>query len=529
MDREDIEERAVASTGPSKPRFLIIGAGSRGNAYAEAVTDLKTGIISSVADPIASKRQSLGKKHIWNGKAGQEDQEFDSWEQFLKYEVARRKRESSGERVLPGVDGVFVCTLDHTHVEIITSLAPLKLHIMSEKPLATNLEDCIRIYKCLQPPDGSEPETVFSVGHVLRYSPHNMLLRKLLLQDFAIGEIISIEHTEPVGWWHFSHSYVRGNWRKESSTAPSLLTKSCHDIDFLLWILTSSRPNEKPHLPDQIASFGSLSFFKKSRKPKEAGNATNCLSCDFESDCMYSAKKIYLEKHLLRGNADWPVKIVEPEIEDLYMAGNKEGAQEKLISALKEDYTSSMSQTEIDKRPWFGRCVWEADNDVCDDQTVTLSWKDEDSDTKYNRSAKMALFHMIPFTEKQCERRGRVYGTKGEIEYDSKSIRVYTFADQRAETYHPHQPGGGHGGGDAGLAGSFVKAVADVMDKKYSVSEAQKKNVGCTLEDVIRSHAMVFAAEEARTSGTVVDWQNWWKTNVVEKKDMNGVGRQPRG
>ena len=510
MYRDGVEER-VGGILAIIPRFLIIGAGSRGNNYAEAVTDLGTGIIASVADPVASKRQSLGKKHIWNDGRRQEDQEFDSWQAFLKYEVARRRRESSGERVLPGVDGVFVCTLDHTHVEIITSLAPLKLHVMSEKPLATNLEDCIRIYKCLTPP-GGEPDTIFSIGHVLRYSPHNMLLRKLLLEDFVVGEIVSVEHTEPVGWWHFSHSYVRGNWRKESSTAPSLLTKSCHDIDFLLWILTSG--GERPHLPTQVSSSGSLSFFKKSKKPKEAGDATNCLSCEFERDCMYSAKKIYLNNQLLQGNANWPVKIVEPDIEDLWLAGNKQGAEEKLMSALKEDYEPTTDQQTIDGRPWFGRCVWEADNDVCDDQSVTLSWKD---DGPYNRSAKTALFHMIAFTEKQCERRGRVYGTKGEIEYDSKSIRVYTFADQQTQTHHPHQPGGGHGGGDAGLAGSFVAAVADVIDKKCSVGEAQTKNVGCTLEDVIRSHAMVFAAEEARTSGTVVDWQQWWKANVVAK------------
>jgi predicted dehydrogenase len=55
-------------------------------------------------------------------------------------------------------------------------------------------------------------QAVFSIGHVLRYSPHNMLLRKLVVQDGVIGEVLSVVHTEPVGWWHFTHSYVRGNW-----------------------------------------------------------------------------------------------------------------------------------------------------------------------------------------------------------------------------------------------------------------------------------------------------------------------------
>ncbi len=128
----------------------------------------------------------------------------------MLYEQDRRQRAEKGENVPKGVDGVFVCTLDETHEEIILALAPLNLHIMSEKPLATTLRSCVNIYRSLQAEDAACPsERVFSVGHVLRYSPHNMLLHKLLVQDRVIGDIISIEHTEPVGWWHFSHSYVR--------------------------------------------------------------------------------------------------------------------------------------------------------------------------------------------------------------------------------------------------------------------------------------------------------------------------------
>ena len=40
------------------------------------------------------------------------------------------------------------------------------------------------------------------------------------------------------------------------------------------------------------------------------------------------------------------------------------------------------------------------------------------------RGAKIATFHMVAQTEKQCERRGRVYGSRGEIEYDGTMIRV---------------------------------------------------------------------------------------------------------
>ena len=253
-----------------------------------------------------------------------------------------------------------------------------------------------------------------------------------------------------------------------------------------------------------------------------AQDATNCLECPAEDGCIWSAKKIYVERNLLRDeNIDWPNNIVEPEIEECWNENGKEAAKDKLMHALGQNYGNTTPKAEIERRSWFGRCVWESDNDVCDDQAVTMTWEDENenvrgSELQPGRNAKTASFHMIAFTEKQCERRGRVYGTLGEIEYDTQTIRVYNFGTQKAETYYPKQLGGGHGGGDAGLAGQFVKAIQAVKDKRASADEAQARYIGCSLEDVIRSHAMVFAAEEARRKKKVVDWQQWWSKNVAE-------------
>lgn len=165
----------------------------------------------AVAEPISRKREALGKKYIWgvDEDLKRQGKSFEDWREFIQYEERRRADEARGSKVQPGVDAVFVCTLDETHREIILALRPLKLHIMAEKPLATTLNDCISIYRSLKPSKGNPQETIFSVGHVLRYSPHNRFLREILTKESVIGEILSIEHTEPVGWWHFSHSYVR--------------------------------------------------------------------------------------------------------------------------------------------------------------------------------------------------------------------------------------------------------------------------------------------------------------------------------
>jgi predicted dehydrogenase len=52
-------------------------------------------------------------------------------------------------------------------------------------------------------------KTIFGIGHVLRYSPLNVMLRKLVREDKVIGDVVSLEHTEPIGWWHMTHSFVR--------------------------------------------------------------------------------------------------------------------------------------------------------------------------------------------------------------------------------------------------------------------------------------------------------------------------------
>lgn len=279
-----------------------------------------------------------------------------------------------------------------------------------------------------------------------------------------------------------------------------------------------------PHLPSYLTSTGSRKYFRKERKPKPAGDATNCLSCAHEQDCDYSAKKIYLERHLNSGNTGWPVKIVNPEIEELYKTSGKDAATKQLLANLSEDYTSSTPSQEVEARPWFGRCVWEADNDVCDDQCVTITWDDDpienDDDGRpilKGRGAKTAQFHMIAFTEKICERRGRIYGTKGELEYDSATISVHDFSTGHTTVHKPHLAGGGHGGGDEGLARQFLMAVEAVDSQGMSAADAQRKFLGCDLDEAFRSHAMVFAAEDARTKRQVVDWKKWWTEQVEQQ------------
>lgn len=194
----------------TSPRVLIIGAGSRGNTYSRVINELKLGIVVAVAEPNIFKRRALGRAYIWNDEP-KDGQEFDGWQHFVEYTERRRNmvKEPDDNHCSQDVDAVFICVLDEMHKDVVKALAPFGLHIMCEKPLATTLSDCLAIYKCVFNQKSRHRHTLFSVGHVLRYSPMNMLLRQLVRDEEIIGDIVSVEHTEPVGWWHFTHSYVR--------------------------------------------------------------------------------------------------------------------------------------------------------------------------------------------------------------------------------------------------------------------------------------------------------------------------------
>ncbi len=137
------------------PRVLIIGAGSRGNVYARCIRQSSNGIVVAIAEPDEFKRRQFARNFI-RGREGKEEEEddegtrmppegseFADWREFVAWETARRERAGANAAVSDGVDAAFVCVRDEMHRDVVVALAPLGLHIMCEKPLATTLGDCV--------------------------------------------------------------------------------------------------------------------------------------------------------------------------------------------------------------------------------------------------------------------------------------------------------------------------------------------------------------------------------------------------
>ncbi|MFD7644420.1 Gfo/Idh/MocA family protein [Kitasatospora sp. NPDC059795] len=175
-------------------------------------------------------------------------------------------------------DAAVVATQDNQHTEPVEALAAAGYHLLLEKPMATTEEDCLRIVRAAE-----DAGVLLTVCHVLRYTTCTRTLKELI-DSGRLGEVESIQHLEPVGWWHQAHSFVRGNWRREDESSPMLPAKSSHDVDRLLYLM--GRP------PERVSSFGGLAHFNERNRPAAATD--NCLDCPVEPTCPYSAPRLYL-------------------------------------------------------------------------------------------------------------------------------------------------------------------------------------------------------------------------------------------
>ena len=121
-------------------------------------------------------------------------------------------------------------------------------------------------------------------------------------------------------------------------------------------------------------------------------------------------------------------------------------------------------------------------------------------------SGATASFTMVAYTSLVCERQTRLHFTHGEIVGDMNAFTVTDFRTGKRITHFPPNEGGGHGGGDLGLIRTFIEAVR-LGDQTV---------LGVDVNEILTSHLTVFAAEQSRKEGRVVDCAHYEKTTRTE-------------
>ena len=411
-----------------KTTIAIVGGGHRGTGYAGYVLKHPDeGQVVAVCEPRDDRREAFAKVHHLPA-----DRCFRDWKDLA---------------ALPKLaDAVFICTVEDKHRDAAIAFADKGYHILLEKPMAPTAQACRDIVEATH-----RNGVVLAVCHVLRYVDYIRRM-KTMLDDGLIGRIRHIAATELVGPWHFTHSFVRGNFRNEASSSPFLLAKCCHDMDLLAWLVPS------PCV--RVSSFGRLSHFKRECQP--AGAADRCTRCPahIEAACPYSALKIYLRDRLDR-LGKWPVSMVTT------------------------DATPAGVAQALESGP-YGRCVYACDNDVADHQVVNLEF--EDGTTAGFITTAFAVGSRDYF----------VMGDRGTLRLNDDGLHHYDFLSGKKVSIPLHIGDlstslSGHGGGDDGLVRDFLAALGS----------GDPAHVTTGPDASLSSHLIVFAAEKARRRGTV--------------------------
>ena len=456
-------------------KAILIGAGQRGmGAYGPYATHHPEEIeFVAVAEPDPERRLRFAEQH--NISRGNQ---FESWESLFE-------GPQLGEAAL-------ICTQDLMHTEPTIAALKAGYDVLLEKPMAPTLDECRLLVNT-----AADNNRQLHICHVLRYTEHFQKM-KAVIESGVLGDIVNVSHRENVAWWHMAHSYVRGNWRNTASSAPMILTKCCHDLDILVWLLDDRSVT--------LSSVGDLIHYRVENAP--AGATKRCLDgCAVSDTCRYYAPFIYIDHTPLwrsfadsgKGIVKWATQMVQTNprlIKTLskFIPGLKILADYRgwPSSALTNDPTPEKILAALKDGP-YGRCVYHCDNDVVDHQVVSMQFQAGTSVT--------LTMHGHSHLEGRSTRiEGPNATLMAEFTYGSSWIEVNEHGSDRCSRYDTTALlKAGHGGGDFGLMAGFVRAL-------------QKKDEAAALTTgrmSLESHLMAFAAEDARLNLKTVNLDSY--------------------
>lgn len=340
-------------------------------------------------------------------------------------------------------DVLIISTMDKDHYHQVLKALDLGYHILLEKPIALHKEEIIHVKDYAK-----EKGLKIAVAHVLRYTMFYEKIKEIIDSNM-IGKIATLQQTENVGYFHYVHSYVRGNWHNSDESSPMILAKSCHDLDIIRYLMGER--------VQRLSSFGNLFYFKKENAPKNS--ASHCKDCHV--DCPFNAIDFY------KKNPRW-MKIfsINPDVDEVFK----------------------------DESLNYGKCVYKMDNNVVDHQVVNLEFE----------HGATASFTMTAFSNEN-HRSLRIHGTKGEIDADMDNyiITVKPYGKNKIEIdlRDYTEDFSHHGGGDNRLFMDFIRALRD--DKPFITD----------IKDSVESHLLALDAEFSRVNhGKTIFLSDQWKS-----------------
>ena len=443
-------------------KIFLVGAGDRGTTYTNWLPSRPGQMrLAAVAEPREDRRNIMADRH-----GVPEEGRFTHWKELLDSGLT--------------ADGVIIATGDRDHLEPAAAFLERGYHVLLEKPMALDpriVAEIVAAAARAEKRGGS-----LTVCHVLRYSPFFQKVKEIV-DSGLLGEVKTICHAENVAWYHYAHSYVRGNWGNSITASPFILAKSSHDLDIITWLAGS--------VPVSLYSTARRSLFTEAQAP--AGSPKRCLDgCPVEETCPYEALKTYLH--------GIPLKIALSRAPGLLGAGGRillrrpglarfiPGLSRYTVwkqwptSAVTTDLTPGGIKEALKTGP-YGRCVYRCDNDQMEQHDTLIEFA----------SGVKANFRLHGMSHEEG-RTLRIDGTEGTLraKFGSGSkISVTPHGPGKTMTFPVDNDYLGHGQADNRLMDAWDAALRGAPAPSSAAESAA-------------SHYMAFAALESVKTGLPV-------------------------
>ncbi|MCB1170249.1 MAG: Gfo/Idh/MocA family oxidoreductase [Leptospiraceae bacterium] len=470
-------------------QVAILGAGDRGSIYAGFLSQMGARICAIV------DRNGERSAHLAS-RVSVQAVRYPDWKDLVRaiQETPGSSKESdSREGCIKRPDAVVIALPDPDHLEPCLAFFRMGISVLLEKPAGLSISQLDRLQRQVLSLRKKKNRAAIVVCHVLRYSDFFGKI-KGLLKEGAIGEVRSIFHAENVSYYHFAHSYVRGNWKDSRTSSPVLLAKCSHDFDLLGWFAESE-------FRSVHCSGGQTTFLPRNAPPGATLRCTD--GCPHSSLCLFDARSTYIEglplkRELARSGLSWISLIARAILRFPGLFRRLPGTgrlwpwpywpTSTIVSgALTEDSVLQALRTGP-----YGRCVYHAGSNQPDHCDTTLEFE--------NGITAIMRLNGNSFQE---ARTIRIDGTEGTLEGrfgQGGDLRLHLHRKKKAKRIPVQVDPAGHLKEDRALCQYFVDLMAALRaGHSDALPEADR-----ALHQVIEGHRMALLAEKSRTTGKAI-------------------------
>lgn len=193
-----------------KIKFAIVGCGRIAQRHAEHIN--RIGVLVAVCDIENNKAFALAEQY--NAKP------FNNIDEMLNY-------------ISGTVDVVSICSPNGLHSQHSINALNAGFHVLCEKPLAINVQDCGEMIKAAE----KSNKRLFAIKQNRFNPPVNAV--KLAIDEGRLGKIYSVQLS---CFWNRNNDYYNNSWKgTKDLDGGTLYTQFSHFVDLLYWLVGDVR------------------------------------------------------------------------------------------------------------------------------------------------------------------------------------------------------------------------------------------------------------------------------------------------